>query len=476
MAEIFPLYLAGEWCETGEKVEDRNPYDGSLLALVCQAGAEEVERATEVAVATVRTLRELPAYRRAEILLEVANQLRERKEDFAQLISRESGIPRFFSSIEVDRAIHTLTTAAEEAKRIGGEVIPLDLLRGSERRWAFTRRVPIGPVLGITPFNFPLNLVLHKVAPAVAAGNPIVIKPSPHTPCTALRLAELFDKAGLPKGALSVLPMPTQTAERLVRDDRYRLLSFTGSDTVGWYLKSLAGRKRVILEMGGNAGAIVHSDAPDLDYAAERVAAGAFGSAGQVCISVQRIFVHRPIYDHFREKLVRAVALLPVGDPLDPNTRVGPMIDAANLERVSRWVSRAVDRGARVVTGGEAKPPFYLPTLLENVDHSCEVYCEEVFGPVAILEPYDSFADAVALVNESRFGLQAGVFTSDFRNFLLAADQLEVGGVILNDVPTYRVDHMPYGGVKDSGFGREGLRWAIEQMTELKLVVISPMS
>lgn len=474
MAEVFPLYLAGEWRETAEKLEDRNPFDGSLLGLVCQAGESEAELAVREAMEAAESLRDLPAYRRAEILLRVASSLSQEKEAFVELMSREAGIPRFFTGMEVERAIHTLTTAAEEAKRIGGEVIPLDLLRGSERRWAFTRRVPLGPVLGITPFNFPLNLVLHKLAPAIAAGDPVIIKPSPHTPCTALRLAQLFEEAGLPKGALSVLPARVEVAERLVRDDRLRLVSFTGSAAVGWYLKSIAGRKKVVLELGGNAGVIVHSDAPDLEYAAQRIAIGAFGSAGQVCISVQRIFVHRPIYDDFKARLIRASQALPVGDPLDPATRVGPMIDSANLQRVATWVGNAVKKGATVLLGGRAEPPFYLPTLLEGVDHSCEVYAEEVFGPVAVIEPYNRFQEAIALVNDSRFGLQAGVFTADIRNLLLAADRLEVGGVIWNDVPTYRVDHMPYGGVKESGFGREGLRWAIEEMTELKLVVVNP--
>ncbi len=474
MEQVYPIYLAGEWVETAERLENRNPYSGELVGLVCQAGEGEAERAVEAAVEAADEVRRLPAYRRAQILAGVAETIRRRKEELVKLMSAESGVPRFFTSIEVDRAVHTLTTAAEEAKRLGGEVMPLDLLPGSERRWGFTRRVPLGPVIGITPFNFPLNLVLHKVAPAVAVGNPIVLKPSPQAPCTALRLARFFAEAGLPAGALSVLPMSVSVAEKLVRDERFRLLTFTGSAAVGWYLKTIAGKKKVLLELGGNAGTIVHSDAPDLDFAVQRVAIGGFGAAGQVCISVQRVFVHRPAYDRFKEKLLRAVEQLKVGDPLDPETRVGPMIDQANLNRVSAWVEKAVNAGARVLTGGRAEGPCYLPTVLENVDHRLEVYCEEVFGPVVVVEAYDDFDEALRLVNESRFGLQAGVFTSDVRNVWRAVDQLEVGGVIVNDVPTYRIDHMPYGGVKDSGLGREGLRWAIEAMTELRLIVVNP--
>ena len=473
MSTVYPLFLAGDWVETPSRLANVNPYSGESLGDVCQAGEEEAERAVTAAVQAFRELKRLPSYERARILLDVARQIRENKEELVTLMSGEAGVPRFFTGIEVDRAVHTFTTAAEEAKRIGGEVLPLDLLPGSEDRFGYTRRVPLGPVLGITPFNFPLNLVAHKVAPAIAVGNPIVVKPAPQAPCTALKLAEFFEKAGLPRGALSVLPTSVKVAEKLVRDDRFKLLTFTGSASVGWYLKQAAGKKRVMLELGSNSAAVVHQDAPDLDFAARRLALGAMASAGQVCISVQRVFVHRPVYEEFRQRFVDAVGATKVGDPLNPDTRVGPLIDEANAIRVEKWVENAVAKGARVLTGGHRNGVFYEPTVLENVDHSCEVYTEEVFGPVVLLEAYDSFEDALNLVNESRFGLQAGVFTADVRNILRAAEELEVGGVIVNDYPTYRIDHMPYGGVKDSGLGREGLKYAIQEMTELRLVVFN---
>ena len=473
MSTVYPLFLAGDWVETPSRLANVNPYSGEVLGDVCQAAEEEAERAVTAAVQAFRELKRLPSYERTRILLDVARQIRENKEELVTLMSSEAGVPRFFTGIEVDRAVHTFTTAAEEAKRIGGEVLPLDLLPGSEDRFGYTRRVPLGPVLGITPFNFPLNLVAHKVAPAVAVGNPIVVKPAPQAPCTALKLAEFFEKAGLPRGALSVLPTSVKVAEKLVRDDRFKLLTFTGSASVGWYLKQAAGKKRVMLELGSNSAAVVHQDAPDLDFAARRLALGAMASAGQVCISVQRVFVHGPVYEEFRQRFVDAVGAIRVGDPLNPDTRVGPLIDEANAIRVEKWVENAVAKGARVLTGGHRNGVFYEPTVLENVDHSCEVYTEEVFGPVVLLEAYDSFEDALNLVNESRFGLQAGVFTADVRNILRAAEELEVGGVIVNDYPTYRIDHMPYGGVKDSGLGREGLRYAIQEMTELRLVVFN---
>ncbi len=473
MSTVYPLFLAGEWVKTDTVLPNVNPYSGEKIGDVCQAGEEEAERAVEAAVRSFPELRRLPSYERARILLDVAAQIRENKEELVTLMSSEAGVPRFFTGIEVDRAVHTFTTAAEEAKRIGGEVLPLDLLPGSENRFGYTRRVPIGPILGITPFNFPLNLVAHKVAPAFAVGNPVVLKPAPQAPCTALKLAEFFEKAGLPRGALSVLPTSVKVAEKLVRDERFKLLTFTGSASVGWYLKQVAGKKRVMLELGSNSAAVVHEDTPDLDFAAKRLALGGLASAGQVCISVQRVFVHRPVYDTFRQRFLEAVAEIPVGDPLDPATRVGPLIDEANAIRVEKWVENAVAKGARVLTGGHRNGVFYEPTVLENVDHTCEVYTEEIFGPVILLEPYETFEDALDLVNESRFGLQAGVFTSNIRNILQAADELEVGGVIINDYPTYRIDHMPYGGVKESGLGREGLKYAIQEMTELRLVVFN---
>jgi acyl-CoA reductase-like NAD-dependent aldehyde dehydrogenase len=356
---------------------------------------------------------------------------------------------------------------------MGGDVIPLDLAAHGRGRIGILRRFPLGPVSGISPFNFPLNLSAHKIAPAVAAGNTMVLKPASKTPLSALFLAAALDEAGLPKGALSVLPMSRELGDRLVTDDRFKLLTFTGSSPVGWAMKARAGKKKVLLELGGNAGVIVDAGA-NLEYAARRVVTGGFAYAGQSCISVQRVFVHDSEYDAFAAMLVARVAALVVGDPLDPATDLGPMIDAGEVDRIERWVSEAVAQGARALAGGSRiSRSIYAPTILERVPEPSPVCAQEVFAPVIGLYRFTDFNEAIAAVNRSSFGLQAGVFTNDLLHMLAAYETLEAGGVIVNDVPTWRIDNMPYGGVKDSGTGREGPRYAIEEMTEPRLLVIN---
>jgi glyceraldehyde-3-phosphate dehydrogenase (NADP+) len=350
--------------------------------------------------------------------------------------------------------------------------MPLDIAPAHKGRHALTRRFPVGPVAGISPFNFPLNLAAHKVAPAIAAGCSIVLKPPSRDPLTMLVVAEIIEEAGLPDGAVSVLPMDRTLGDRLVEDERFKLLSFTGSPVVGWRMKERAGKKPVVLELGGNAGAIVDASA-DLDWAVKRALVGSFAFSGQVCISVQRLFVHEDVWEPFLERFVAGAAALKTGDPLDPATDIGPMVDAGAVERTARWVSEAVADGARVLTGGQADGLFFAPTVIVDAPRSAQVCTEEAFAPLVVASPFGDIEAAYAEVNASRFGLQAGVFTNDLAHAWRAFETLEVGGVIINDVPTYRVDHMPYGGVKESGIGREGLRWAIEDMTELRLMVVA---
>ncbi len=360
----------------------------------------------------------------------------------------------------------------KEAKRIGGDVIPMDLAPGMDRHLSLLRRVPIGPVLGITPFNFPLNLVAHKVAPCLAAGNPMVLKPAPQTPLTALLLAEIVLEAGLPPGALSVVPCENAVAEQMVTDERFKVLSFTGSAAVGWMLKAKSGKKRVLLELGGNAGVIVEPDA-DVELAATRCAVGGYAYSGQTCISVQRVFVHESVHDRFVEQFVARVAALKAGDPADDATVIGPLIDEAAAKRVEQWIQEAAAQGARVLTGGKRAGSVVEATVLANVTPAMKVSCREVFGPVVTVSRYKDFAAALAALNDSDYGLQAGVFTRDINRIFRAYRELEVGAVLANEIPTFRAEHMPYGGVKDSGLGREGVRYAIEEMTEPKLLILN---
>jgi acyl-CoA reductase-like NAD-dependent aldehyde dehydrogenase len=467
------LMCGKEWSE-GEALEVRSPWDQGLVGRVTIATRADARQAVNHAVASMRRTRALPRWKRREILEDVAAALIEQKERFAKLIVAEAGKPIRLARIEVDRAILTFKTAAEEAARLGGESIPLDLAEGNEGRWGLVQRFPVGPVLAITPFNFPLNLVAHKIAPALAAGCPLILKPAPQTPFTALALGEVILKAGWPEEALAVLPLSNADTKWLAeKEDRLKLISFTGSANVGWELKAHSGRKRVLLELGGNAALIIHSDWRELDEAAARTAHAAFAYAGQSCISLQRIFVDKSIFQTYLWKLVECAAKLVPGDPSDESTEVGPLIRVAEAERIEAWIKEAVAGGARLIAGGERQGSLITPAILTGTKPGMKLRDEEVFGPVVLVEPYVDFEQALADVNHSRYGLQAGLLTRDAGRILTAYRELEVGALIVGDTPNWRLDPMPYGGVKDSGLGREGVRSAIEEMTEPRMLVMA---
>jgi acyl-CoA reductase-like NAD-dependent aldehyde dehydrogenase len=428
--------------------------------------------AIQAAVRAFEVTRKLPSYERQRVLRAVAQGITDRREEFARTIALEAGKPIRTARAEVERATFTFNIAAEESTRIYGEWLPLDLQAFAASRWAMVRRFPLGPIAAITPFNFPLNLVAHKWAPALAAGCTIVHKPASQTPLSSLLLAELVEQAGWPSGALNVLPLASRDAERLVADEHLKMLSFTGSAMVGWDSKKKAGKKRVTLELGGNAGVIIHHDA-DLEYAAERCTTGGFSYAGQSCISVQRIFIQSTVMKQFLAAFLPRVQKLKVGDPLEEATDVGPMISEADARRAEGWINAATAAGARLLCGGKRDGSLLEPAVLTGTRREQRVNCDEIFAPVVTVESYDDFGEAVRRVNDSSYGLQAGVFTRDAKLLFEAYEELEVGGVMAGDAPTFRIDHMPYGGVKDSGLGREGLRYAIEEMTEQKILVVN---
>ena len=467
-----PFLIGGQWRQGNNAVPVHDPFTGKVLAEVSQASEADADAAVLSTVEAAKPMGALPGHVRYHLLQRIAGSLYDRREEIARLITSEAGKPIGDARREVSRAVQTFTVAAEEAKRIGGDVVPLDWTPGTDSHFGILRRFPIGPILGITPFNFPLNLVAHKVAPALAAGNSILIKPAPQTPLTALLLGEVALDAGLPPGGLNVLPCDNQVAEQLVIDPRFKLLSFTGSAAVGWRLKEKCGKKKVVLELGGNAGVIVEPDA-DLDFAAQRCATGGFGYAGQTCISVQRILVHHSVVDLFTTKLLLQVARLKGGDPTDDGTVVGPLIDGKAADRVQAWIEEAVSQGARVLLGGKRMGSVVEATVLSNVTQTMKVSCQEVFGPVVTVTPYRRLEEAIESLNASDYGLQAGVFTQDVNKVFHAFRHLEVGAVLANEIPTFRADHMPYGGVKDSGLGREGVKAAIEEMTEPRFLVVN---
>jgi glyceraldehyde-3-phosphate dehydrogenase (NADP+) len=472
-AKEYGYYLAGEWRTRGKPFEIRAPYDNSVFASGWLADEAAAEEAVQAAVRGFEVTRKLPVYERARILLALRDGIEARKDELAQTIAIEAGKPIRDAAAEVSRAILTVTTAAEETKRIHGEIIALDVVEAAKNKTGYIRRLPLGPILAISPFNFPLNLAMHKLAPALAAGNSVVLKPARKDPIVMLKVAEILSEIpDFPKEAVSVLTMSAELAEKLVSDDRFKLVTFTGSSPIGWHLKAIAGQKRVTLELGGNAGVIVDEDA-DLDYAVGRLRVGGFSYAGQSCISVQRIYVHRKVYDDFTRRFKVAVESLRVGDPLDPATDVGPMIEEREATDREAWVEEAVRQGARVLTGGKANGAFFAPTVILEAPRSTRVCSEEVFAPLVVVNPFDDFKAAVAEVNESRFGLQGAVFTNNLSHAMYAFDEMQVGGVVVNDISSFRVDPMPYGGVKASGTGREGLKYAIEEMTEMKLMVYS---
>jgi acyl-CoA reductase-like NAD-dependent aldehyde dehydrogenase len=466
------FFVDGKWIEDGDLVEIRAPYDGSVIASVFQGRREHAEAAIAAAVKAFGTTRRLPAFERQRVLRRVSESIAERKQEFARTMAQEAGKPIKAARTEVERAIFTFNVAAEESTRIYGEYLPLDWQEFTAGRWGIVRRFPLGPIAGITPFNFPLNLVAHKVAPAIAAGCPMVLKPAPQTPLTAMLLAEAVQQAGWPDGGLNVLPLSNEDAGLLVSDERIKLISFTGSAAVGWQIKKNCGKKKVVLELGGNAGVIVHNDA-DLAYAADRCVVGGFSYAGQTCISVQRIVVERSAFARFTDLLLEGVKKLKTGDPLDDSTDLGPLIRESDAVRASDWIQEAVRGGARLLCGGQRRGPVLEPTVLTGTRPEMKVNCQEIFAPVVTVEPYEDFNQALKQINNSPYGLQAGLFTRDAKLIFNAYEELEVGALIAGDVPAFRIDHMPYGGVKDSGLGREGLRYAIEEMTEPKLLVMN---
>ncbi|MFZ0888687.1 MAG: aldehyde dehydrogenase family protein [Candidatus Binataceae bacterium] len=471
----FKLFIDGAFVDTPDHYELHNPYTGATLGTVARASRTELDAAIEAATKAFCQTRRLSRARRAEILLAISRGVAERRAELAQTITVSTGKPIDYSRAEVSRTIDVFALAAEEAKRFGGNFEPLDFDPRFPAALGIVERFPLGPIAAIAPFNFPLSLVTHKVAPAIAAGNTIVVKPPPQCPGPALVLAQLATESGLPRGAFNAISAHPPVAETLATDDRLKMLSFTGSAAVGWELKAKAGRKRVTLELGGNGGLIIDEDA-NLELAAGRAARGAFVHAGQVCLSVQRIFAHRRVYEEFRTRFVERTLALAVGDPMDDRTIVGPMIDRAAAERVMEWIAEARSAGAEILTGNRRDGTVVAPTVIEIPDrrlHRLRVWCQEVFGPVATIEPTDSFAEGIAAVNDSPYGLQAGVFTANLEHALAAFREIEAGAVIVGDTGVFRVDTYPFGGVKGSGIGREGVRWAMEEMTEPRMLVLN---
>ena len=465
------VFVAGEWVETGDWLEVRSPYSSDVVGRVAKAGADETRRAIDAAEEAMRE--PLPAHKRAEILVRVAAALGRRHDEAARLISDEAGKPMKAARVEAKRAMSTYTFAAVEARKLAGEMVPMDAAQAGEGKLAFTLRQPIGVVGAISPFNFPLNLVAHKLAPALAAGCAVVLKPASQTPLSALLLAELEEEAGLPAGWLSVLAGPSaEIGDVLVEDERVKAITFTGSGGVGWKLKERAPKKKVNLELGNATPVIVAADA-DLEAAAKAMAANSFSFAGQSCISVQRIYVERPAYDEFLQRFLPAVEGLTIGDPADEETDVGPVIDEDARQRILEWIEEARAGGAEILAGGAEQDGLIRPTVIGHAAPELKVSCDEVFGPVVTVNPVDSVDEAIELANSTRYGLQAGIFTASLETALRAARELEFGGVTVNEAPTFRSDQMPYGGVKDSGNTREGPHYAVRELTEEHLVVLT---
>ncbi len=465
------IYFAGDFYTTDKILDVKNPYTNEIFAKTFIAGKNELEKAIEKALSVEKEMKYLPSFKKYEILSFIAAQINKNKTFFAEIIAQEAAKPYIYALAEVNRAIQTFTIASEEAKRLPKEYISLDWTDKGKNREGLVKHFPVGLVGGISPFNFPLNLAVHKIAPAIAAGNPIILKPSRNTPLSTLILSEIIDKSDLPKGAFSVLPMDRQSGNQLVTDDRFKLLTFTGSPNVGWKMKQQAGRKRVLLELGGNAGTIV-SDSADIEHSVNRCILGGFAYSGQVCIHAQRIYVHKNIFNEFSEKFIEKAEKLKIGNPLHSDTEISAMIDEQNAKRVQNWVDEALEEGAKLLCGGKRKGTFYQPTVLSDTHKQMKVCSLEVFGPVVTLEPVDDLKEGVKFVNDSEYGLQAGVFTNNYDEINFAFNNIDVGGIIINDVPTFRVDNMPYGGVKNSGFGREGVKYSIAEMMEPKLLVL----
>lgn len=469
----YPLYVAGKTVETSEWLEVQDKYTHKVCARVSLADAKILEKAIKAAVKAEAEMAALEPYQKQKILLHCVKRFNEIRGQLTEILIAEGGKPRKAAAAEVERLINTFQIAADAVTQVdSGRMMPLAVTAAASGYQGFVKQVPIGAVSLISPFNFPLNLTAHKIAPAIAAGCPFVLKPASLTPVSALKIAEILAETDLPPNAFSILPCPRKLADVLVTDDRFKMLSFTGSDVVGWDMKARAGRKKVTLELGGNAAVMIEPDTEITDSFIDRLIGGAFGHAGQVCISVQRILVHQDIYAEVKKKLVTKLKKLKAADPDLDTTLVGPMIKEAEAQRLKKWLDKAVKKGAKVLSGGKLDGVMFEPTLLEDVDHGLEVYKDEVFGPMAILEKYSDFEAGIECINSSRFGLQAGVYTQNLNKMLYAWNQLHVGGVIINDIPSFRVDNMPYGGVKDSGLGREGIQSAIRDMQEERILVI----
>ncbi len=473
LRDSYPYYLANRAVAANTDLEVTDKYSGRVATRVAQADARAINAAIDAAVRAQVPLRSFRPYQRKAVLEHCVRRFRERYDELAHALCIEAGKPIKDARGEVTRLIDTFQVGAEEAVRIGGEVIDLEISARARGYRGIWKRVPIGPCSLISPFNFPLNLAAHKIAPAIAAGCPFVLKPASRTPIGALIIGEILAETDLPEGAFSILPCHRDGADLFTTDERFKLLSFTGSPAVGWDLKARAGKKKVVLELGGNAACVVDADQGHrLDHIAERLVFGAYYQSGQSCISVQRILIHRSLYEPLRERLVARVAALVHGDPREENTFIGPMISEGEARRLHGWVEAARAAGARILTGGTREGAMLSATLIEGADPTLDVSCQEAFGPVALIEPFDDFEAALARVDDSMFGLQAGIFTDSLSHAMRAWDVLDVGGVVIGDVPSWRVDNMPYGGVKDSGLGREGVRHAIEDMTEIRLLVI----
>lgn len=467
-------FIKDEWYARGDGtfLEVKNKYSGELMQRLPQANSKQMDLAIQAAGKAFEVCRSWSAGQRIALLEKLHDKLHENKNRMVKLIIAEAGKPRSYAETELERSLSTLQFALEECKQFGGEVVPMDFANG-EGRAAFTKRFPIGVVACITPFNFPLNLLMHKVAPALAVGCTLVVKPPPQAPLSAFALAEMIHEVGYPGGMMNVLACDIPVAEQLVKDERPKMLSFTGSDQVGWHLKSICGKKKCVLELGGNAAVLV-DEGVNVPEAAEKVAKGAYLYAGQICISTQRIFVHHAIFESFKQELIQAIQKLKVGDPNDSDCWVGPIIDDKAFNRLKGWIKEAQDEGAKILYGGkiiDESKRLMEPILLGNTKPEMKICSEEAFGPLAVLEAVQSFEDGLSAVNNSRYGLQAGVFTNSLAHFKLAGDRLEVGGIIFNDIPGFRIDHMPYGGVKDSGMGKEGLKYSMREMTDERLVV-----
>ncbi|MHB1051059.1 MAG: aldehyde dehydrogenase family protein [Bacteroidota bacterium] len=465
------FFIAGEPRTSSTTAVIVNPYDGSEIAHVFQASPKDIDDAIRSSAKAFAVTSQYSSHERSEILRSIADQILRRRDEFASLISAEAGKPILFARAEVDRAISTFTIAAEESKRITGEAVPLDVTASARGKQGIVNNFPIGVIACITPFNFPLNLVAHKIAPAIASGNSFILKPPPQTPLTSLLLGEVLLNSGFERKGINIIPASNTDAEMLVTDERIAMVSFTGSAKVGWTIKSLAGKKKVVLELGGNAAVFVDSSA-DIPHAVSRCVLGGFGYAGQVCIKVQRILVHESIAAEFEKQLVDAASRVISGDPTNDKTIVGPMISEHEAQRVESWINEAVKAGARLVIGGKRSGQMVEPTILGNITPGMKVCSEEIIGPVITIEKYTEITEAVERVNKGKYGLQAGIFSNDLHSVQYVYRHLQVGGLIVNEYPTFRVDSMPYGGVKDSGFGREGVRYAMAEMMEMKLLVL----